>query len=169
MGIKQVSRVFWTYAACVGFVTFPLFILEESIQMATWGTWAAKDAKDAKLQLQGVEIIDRLNTVMLTVNQVLGWIQPLSMLGYDGYAQATDLYVKSVKAKLLARDPEIFIGKKVEFDFTPREIQAREDGQFLLANGRIGVIVNEAASLETTHIEGVMREIDGRMIVVPER
>jgi hypothetical protein len=73
------------YAACVGFITFPLFILEESIQMATWGTWAAKDAKDAGLQLQGVTVIDRLNIVMSTINRAAGWIQPLSMLGYDGH------------------------------------------------------------------------------------
>lgn len=154
------------YVALVGFVTFPLFILEESIQMATWGTWAAKEAKDYNLQLQGVIVIERLNTVMQTINNSLGWVQPLSMLGYDGYAQATDVYIKSMKAKILAHEPEVFLDRELEFKFAPKEIKIMPDGRYLLINGKISVIMESVPETATIHVKGVMRNKNGSMTII---
>lgn len=163
-----IAKLFWAYMAVVGLITFPLFIMEESIQTATWGTWSAQTAKDPKLQLAGIRIIEKINIAMDTINRTLGWIQPLSMLSYDAYSQATQIYVDSVRAKLLAHDPEVFEGERVSCEFTPRTIQVLEDGRYLLQNGKIAVIVDTEPKMEPMKIEGIMRQVNGRMTIVKE-
>ncbi len=154
--------------AVVGLVTFPLFILEESIQTATWGTWSAQTANDPKLQLAGVKVIEKINLTMDTINRILDWLQPLSMLSYDAYSQATQVYVDSVKAKLLAQSPEIFAGDRIQFEFHPHSLLIREDGRYELVNGKIAVVFNHEPKLAPLKVEGVLQEIDGRIVVVME-
>jgi len=108
--------------AIMGLVTFSLFIHEEAFQTAMFGTWPAQDAGDWKLVKRGTELMSGINGNMKRINNICGWIQPLSWFAYDNYGQAADFYVKGLRAKVFAHQPELFDGEEVEFTVKPREM-----------------------------------------------
>lgn len=165
--LRSILRIFVLYAGLVGFVTFPLFILEESAQMATFGTWAAKSTGNPELLLQGAEIIDTCNRMTKFINMYLGWIQPLSFYSYEHWHKASQFYSDTLKAQVLAQNPNLFIGRNVEIDFVPKSIEIMPDGKRLLTNGSIGFIpLDEKVGLERVRARGMMLHLNGRYVIV---
>jgi len=136
--------------------------------MATFGTWAAKSTGNPELLIQGAEIIDSCNRMTKIINSFLGWIQPLSFYSYEHWHKASQFYSDTLKAQVLAQNPELFVGKKVEFDFMPRSIEIMADGRSILVNGPIGFIPKIPVGLERTRAKGVMVHEYGRYIVVEQ-
>ena len=161
-----ILKIFAVYAGLVGFVTFPLFILEESAQMATFGTWAAKNTGNPEHLLRGVEVIDLCNRMTIIINRTAGWIQPLSFYSYEYWVQGSQYYADSLRASILAQNPEVFLGKEVEFEFSPKAIEILPDGRHLLSNGQIGVIVSNEIGLGKLKVRGVVVQNEGRYWII---
>ena len=130
---KRIVYALAAYISMVGIITFSLFILEESIQMATFGTWPASDARDWQLVKHGLDVISTANRTMKIINYSIGWIQPLAFLSYQSYGKATDYYIESMKAKIFAHDPSVMVGERVtvEIDMTGGKVTQSEEGWLL--------------------------------------
>lgn len=152
--IKIILWVFGTYITIVGVVTFSQFIMEEAIQTAIWGTWPAQDAKQWHLVKDGIGVINSINTTLKIVTYAFGWVQPLAMIGYLKYAEATDYYIAGLKAKTFANAPDLYIGERVKFVFYPQEIRNNE----LAINRKIGVYLKD-------HIEAFNKKSFGKVII----
>jgi len=134
--VKRALSGLALYISVVGLVTFTLFILEESIQMATFGSWPAQQAKDWRTVLAGCDQIRTVNRLLKIVNYGLGWIQPLAFLSYRAYGESTDIYVQGLEAKIFAHAPELFNGRTITFTFRPRSVEKTASG-YVARNRRI--------------------------------
>jgi hypothetical protein len=102
------------------------------------------------------------------INYSVGWVQPLAFFSYRSFAHGTDYYVKSLKTLAFAKSPETFEGRKIEFTFTPQKI-VREDGQVILVNRQIRVIVDKVPLSKSVKIKGVVRVKNNLIIIEDER
>lgn len=162
--IKTILTILALYITVVGIVTFSNFILEESIQMTTFGTWPAKTAQNWELVLEGCDLITKINFTMKIINYSVGWIQPLAFLSYRAYAQGTDYYVKALKSQAFANAPEVFVGRKVKFIFTPREIRQEKD-IIRLINRRIHVFVDKLPAQKSVSVQGLLEQHENLFII----
>jgi hypothetical protein len=92
------------YFSLLGFVTFPLFIMEESIQVAQGGTWAAKAAKDWETMRIGCEMMNTIADDLHRVNMIGGWLNPFSFTAYGHYEKGTRYYVKACYKQVEAKE-----------------------------------------------------------------
>ena len=157
-------KVFFAYVTLCGLIMFPEFLLEESIQMTTFGTWPAKTAKDWSLVLKGCDTINKINLTLKIINYSVGWIQPLAFLSYRSFSHGTDYYIESLRTLIFANSPETFDGRQVEFTFTPQKI-VQEKGKIFLVNRKIRVVVDEIPPMGKVKIKGVVR-VEGNIIFV---
>lgn len=148
----------------LGIVTFSLFIFEEAIQMTTFGTWPAQSTGDWGLVLEGCDTIDAINRFMKVVNYSVGWVQPLAFFSYRAFSKATDYYVNSLRRKAFAHSPGSFAGRKVEFVFTVKRVEAG-DGQVKLTNGRICILSSFVPGTRKVVVSGVV-ERRGNLLVI---
>jgi len=100
--IWQWLRAHWrlilrTYIIIVSLVSFPLFILEEATQMATFGTWAFKNTRDPEGIKAGCDQIEKINAALKGINTYFGWINPFGYTAYERYGQAVDYYVAETR------------------------------------------------------------------------
>ncbi|MFA4974924.1 MAG: hypothetical protein WC683_20160 [bacterium] len=149
----------------LGIVTFSLFIFEEAIQMTTFGTWPAQQSGDWHLVLEGTDAIEAINWSMKIVNYSVGWLQPLAFFTYRSFGKATDYYVKSLRRKIFAHAPECFVGREMEFVFTPARIETGEGGPIRLVNGRLSVLTDAIPNTRKIRVAGVVKR-DGDLLVI---
>ncbi len=124
-----------TYITVAGLVTFSQFILEESIQMAMYGTWQAKS--NPPILLKGVRLVNKLNRWLDLVTRYGSWIQPLALLSYRGFIQATQYWVEANLSFILANHPSAFApGDTLTIVFTPDQITSMED-HWVMKNNQI--------------------------------
>jgi len=153
--IKQILSYIMIYLSIAGLVTFSLFILEESAQTTMFGLWPAKNARQWHIVKTGTDLMRRINTTTKIINYSIGWIQPLAFFSYRAYTKATDFYITGAESEAFAHAPELFIGQKVDFVFTPRKIESFDD-KYLLTNGRLGLVFDRQPELKKQHISGVL-------------
>ena len=87
------------YFGALGLVTFPLFIMEESTQVAMFGVWGAKAAKEWPSMRMGCQLVEDTAGTIKTVNLYLGWLNPLSWTAYDRYADSAKYYARTCFAQ----------------------------------------------------------------------
>ena len=118
---KRWERI-WTglkiYLVIVGLFSFPMFILEESTQVAIWGTWQAKD--DMATLLEGMEVVEDINAWEWRINLSLGWLQPIGFKSYQGWCRATDYWIEATQARILTKEPELLEGRTIRLRFNPK-------------------------------------------------
>ena len=165
--IKTVLTFVALYITIVGLVTFSCFLFEEAIQMTTFGTWPAKTAQNWELVLEGCDLIISINNTMCIINYSIGWIQPLAFLSYRAYSKATDYYVKALKSQAFANAPEVFIGRKVRFTFTPKQIKSHKDHVELI-NRNIRILMNELPPEKHVSVQGILEQ-QGKLLIVDMR
>jgi hypothetical protein len=90
--LKIAAAVVGGYFTALGFVTFPLFIMEESVQVAQGGTWAAKAAKDWEGMNTGCDMVTVIADDLDWVNTRFGWLNPFSYWAYGHYAKGSKYY-----------------------------------------------------------------------------
>lgn len=164
---KAILSIFALYISVTGLVTFSLFMLEESVQMATFGTWPAQEARDWETVRFGCERIKEANRTLKIINYSLGWIQPLAFLGYRSYGESTDVYIRGLEAKIFANAPELFDGETISFTFTPQST-ARGDEGFIHKNGRITFISsNDYSKIGKKRLKGTV-SVEGEKITIRE-
>jgi len=165
--MSNILKWLFAYITLCGLIIFPLFIFEESIQMATFGTWPASDAKDWELVVVGLETIEGINTTMRVVNYTLGWVQPISFFAYRAYAHATDFYIRAMKAKVFAHEPRALIGFEVDarVSLAGMKVAEREDG-FLYSGKTMSFLFTGQQSGRWVRVRGVIEEDeDGRIFI----
>jgi hypothetical protein len=157
--LKGVLGYIMGYITIVGLVGFSCFKLEESTQVAMFGTRPAKTAENWELVLEGTTIMDHSNSLLKTINNWIGWIQPLAFLSYSEYAKGADYYTKALKSQAFANAPELFIGQEVKFSVRPTEVRRTQTGAIILKRGQIEVVVaNEPPSGTQVQVEGVLMQ-----------
>jgi hypothetical protein len=156
--MKTILALVALYLSVAGLVTFSLFILEESIQMATFGSWPAADSKDWATVKAACGRIRAINQTLKIINYSLGWIQPIAFVSYRHYGQATDIYIQGLRSKVFANAPELFDNETVAFTFTPQIIADAYDG-FHHINGKL-VFVSASR-----HPRGIRFQARGRVVI----
>ena len=150
--------VFAMYLSIAGLVTFSLFMLEESYQTVMFGTWPAQDAQRWDIVLDGTDLMEKMLQTMKVVNYSCGWIQPLAFISYRAYEQSGRYYIKSLRAKVLAHEPELMVGKEIEIVFHIKQIKKYGD-KFLLSNGRL-VIVSDKRISGTMNVKAIIKKTE---------
>lgn len=162
---RVILSVLAVYISATGLVTFSLFITEESIQTSMFGTWQAISANDWSAAMLGYDCIRSANGLLKTVNNSLGWIQPLSFLAYRSYGNATDAYVRGLEARIFANAPELFENRTVTVSFVPREVHETSDG-FVHVNRRIAFVSKQKRpSGAPIEITGVVSLQGGKVLI----
>ena len=146
------------YLSIAGLITFSLFILEESFQTVMFGTWPAQDANRWDIVLEGTDLMEKMLTTMNAVNYSCGWIQPLAFISYRAYAKSEKFYIKSLRAKVLAHEPELMVGREIKIKFKVNSIKKYGD-KFLLSNGRL-VIISDKRTNETMDIKATIQKTE---------
>lgn len=139
--IKRISEALKTIAsilAIFGVITFSCFIYEEAIQMSVYSTWQAKSSNNWALLKKGANTADALNTQLKWLNLSIGWINPFAFLSYRGFSQATDVWVESTHAMILANEAQLFSGEEITIEFKPERVW-REAGYNIGQNGKIRI------------------------------
>jgi len=157
-------KFFFGYIALCSTIMFPCFILEEAGQVCLFGGWPAKSVHNWELVLDGCDLMDNINNTLKVINYSVGWIQPLAFLSYRAYAKATDYYIKALKSQAFANAPEAFVGRTVQFKFTPKTIQQKQD-HIELINGRIHIIVDKLPETKTILVQGRLEQKGNTFVV----
>jgi hypothetical protein len=163
--IKVFLSCFAVIMSIWGTVTFSLFILEESFQCAMFGTWPAQDANRWDLVRTGTKTMQGTVNTLRTVNNIIGWIQPLAFLSYRDFGKSAQGYIDSLNAKALAHDPSMFLDEVVTIDFAPKDIKYLPDGSLLLSGGKLGVICHEDRRRKSYHITGLLVEHKDKFVI----
>lgn len=150
--IERGFKLLGYYLAICGLVTFSLFIMEEAFQTTMFGTWPAQDAGDWILVKQDIEVMEFINERMKTTNKYFGWVQPFGWLAYDSYGKAGDQYIKGVKAKAMAHQPDVFENEIVEVTLIPK---SWEDGW--LGGGKVKVQGTPEQIGQRIRVKGVLK------------
>ena len=163
---KLFLTIAFAYISIVGIVTFSLFIHEEAVQTIMFGTWPAKNIDRWDIVMEGAGLMRKTNRSAKIINYSVGWIQPLAFLSYRAYSKATDFYIKSIEAESFANEPELFIGRKVEFTFYPKQITTTQDGRWMATNGKLSVISNTQLQLGTMQVQGELIKYKNHLTVI---
>ena len=162
--IKKLFTVTLMFITAFGLIGFSLFILEESEQAIMFGTWQAISAQHWNIVLEGADLIENVNITLKIINYSVGWINPLSFLSYRAYGRASDYYIKALKSRIFAHAPELFVGRQVRFNFTPKQIRAEADHARLI-NGKLHVIVEKPPDQPSLFVQGVLQQREGLFII----
>ncbi|MCE5333755.1 MAG: hypothetical protein LLG06_04115 [Desulfobacteraceae bacterium] len=152
-----------SFMAVLGIFTFPLFILEEATQMTVWGTWQA-DRNNLYILKEGIRVVEKLNATSKAINNIGGWLHPLSFLSYRGWHQATDFWIMASKTKILALDPRLLDGQEIHFLFEWKT-EERTATESRLINGNIIVTAPPGNYPSLIEIQGACRWKDNRLFI----
>jgi len=145
--MKKLLKIIAIYFAAISTITFSMFIMEESIQMCTFGTWPAQDAGAWVLVEQNLKKMEKINHTLRQINKYCGWLQPFAYIAYDAYADSTDAYITSVRQKIATIRPEALIGQKITLTFIPSTVEVLHDGRL---RHRLGTLCITASTNSTS-------------------
>jgi hypothetical protein len=148
----------------LGIVTFPLFIMEEAVQMTTYGTWQASAAKDYRTLSRGLDLAERINSHTKTVNRWLGWLHPLNYISYQDWTAATDYWIEANRVKILALDPKVMEGRRLTITFTPDSTTDAGD-HWQLKAGQVTVLTNHKPESIPLSITGVVQPLPSGILI----
>lgn len=163
--VKEVLGLIMVVISVMGIVTFSMFILEESFQTIMFGTWPAQDAKRWDIVLKGTDLMEKALKTLRFVNYTCGWVQPLAFVSYRSYAISEEFYIESLRAKILANDPYVMVGRDIEFRGTPRTWKKLNERLYIASYGRIRVISPIEPAIRPTTISGRLR-LSGNMLYI---
>jgi hypothetical protein len=133
-----------------------------------FGTWPAKDVQQWDLVLTGVDLMEKINRTEKIINWTIGWVQPLAFFSYRSHTKAIDYYIKANRTEVFVHQPELLIGKKIDFYFRPRTIKHLSDGRYLATNGKLGVYVDSSVKIDNMHVMGYVTKEANLLIISNE-
>lgn len=152
--VKSALKAFAVYISICGFFGFSLFIVEEAIQTTMFSTWQANDVRDFATVKQSLDLMEAQIVILRSINSVGGWVNPLAYVSYEAFAKSSEQYVRSVTAKIIAYEPGIYIGKKIEFMFTPPTSSVwtkQPDGLWSTNTGRLNILTSSPLNANIPH------------------
>jgi len=167
--LKTALTILMLYITVAGLVTFSLFILEEAFQTAMFGTWPAQDARRWDLVKIGSDVMESNLTAMRWVTYGLGWVQPLALLSYHHYAKSAQSYIDSLRSKVLAHRPDLFLGEQVTLELSPKAFTELPDGSILKTFGQVGVIIRPEDNRRTFSLSGRLEVFQGFYVIDTRR
>ena len=111
-----------------------------------------------------IQTIERISSHIKLINRALMWLQPFQMWAYEDYTCATNLYVQSLQAEVLARDPGLYVGEQVDILFYYKQISKKHD-LFVLSNGKLLVRVKTMPKQTSLRVSGIIRRDRSRYII----
>lgn len=140
---STIQKTIILYLSIAGFVTFSLFILEESLQTAMFSTWAAKDAQDWALVMKANRFFENTNAAMGNINKYFGWVNPFSYKAYNAYHDATQFVINANDAQIANFEPMLFVGFNDNIFLHIKITQIlRQDSGIVLVSGRFMIEFN---------------------------
>jgi len=136
-----------------GTIGFCLFILEEASQIATFSTFMSKTNQDYELVLAAADLMNYNNSIIITLNKYIGWINPLGYISYNQYAKAQKIYADECIMFVLRSQPELLNGRDIEMSFTPKEI-VNLANRYMYRNGKISVTSDKLMPLLSMQFKG---------------
>jgi len=111
--INMSLKFFYLYLSIVGIFGFSCFILEESLQQLTFANFQCKSSGRYDLLKLNIEKMAEINGHLRLTNKVLIGLQPFQWLAYADYVKATEAYIKTTRATVLAKDPGLYVGEEM--------------------------------------------------------
>ena len=149
----KVLGAFKIWMMVAGTIGFCLFILEEASQIATFSTFMSKTNQDYELVLAAADLMNYNNSIIITLNKYIGWINPLGYISYNQYAKAQKIYADECIMFVLRNQPELLNGRDIEISFTPKEI-VNLANRYMYRNGKISVTSEKLMPLSSMQFKG---------------
>lgn len=161
---KRITGALLVYITISGLYTFTAFILEESLQCVTWASWGIERTTNYAALKEAHDVMDSTNRTLDTLNTALGWVNPLAKLSYAAYHDATEVYLQSMRLKLLVNAPEMLEGRTFAFTFSPTS-STEKGGIYYATNGKITVKSREQLPFKATPIRGRIASDNNRYVI----
>lgn len=161
-----ILKTLFAYIAVIGIFGFALFIAEESAQVIMWSNFSASDTRRYDLMQKNCDAIKRINKTAKRINNYTMWLNPFQMWGYQAFHNATDLYVASLEAEILANEPNLLIGRQVSVLFHYKSTKKLQSGKLRLTSGKLSVELNRKPETNPVQLSGVLELIDESLVVV---
>jgi len=138
--MKKLLRLLYLYLSILGVFSFSAFIIEESIQMLTFSMFVVKDTQRWDIALQNINLMRKSNKHLDWIVRYTLWLNPLQQIAYKDFVMATNGYLDSQTALVLANDPGLFKDIPVAFKFYYRSI-TQDQESYILKTGKLFVRV----------------------------
>lgn len=131
--MAKILKFFYFYVAFIGLFTFSTFIMEESLQMLTFSQFTNAKTERWDIAKDNLDKMVKINNHLKFLNIWFLWVQPFQFVSYTDFADATDGYIESQRALILANDPGLYAGSCVVVKFYYRQVIQSSDGVTLKA------------------------------------
>jgi len=146
-----------TYLAIYGLFGFGLFIIEESIQNLQFGGWQfEKTGSHAEILLNS-DLMEGMNTTMMTVNNIGGWMNPIGYIAYRNYHLATTRYILALRTTVFANAPELMDGRPMTIDLRYGFVEPAPHGGFYARSAQVRIHVDTFPDDPVVHKAGIVR------------
>ncbi len=138
------------YLAFAGVFGFTIFIMEEGIQLLSFANFSASDTRSYGLMKD-------INGSLKAINKYFLWLIPPQQIGYNRYAQATDQYIKTLEAEIMANQPGLYANQYVSINFKHNSYSKAKNGLYIAKNKKVKVIMTQPPESKFIHITGMAR------------
>jgi len=161
-------KFFYLYLSIVGLFSFSCFICEEALQALMFANFSCSDSNRYDLTKKNIERMSKINNHLLYTNKLLLILQPIQYLAYSDYIEATNSYISSIKAEVLANDPSLYLGEHLDIHFYYKHITKKTD-HYLLSNGKISIKVSTLPEQTSIRVSGRLRKDKSRYILTSDQ
>ena len=145
-----------SYFTIVGTVSFSAFICEEACQVITFANFSVKQSSRYDLLEENLQTITKINNILDMLVTYFLWLNPFAYTSYGLYVEATEAYVKTMRAEGIAKAPSLYVGKHVELCLRWTCIKTLPSGKFKVTAGRYSFITTERPESLFVTVSGML-------------
>jgi hypothetical protein len=161
-----VLRAFYVYLAFVGIFAFSLFIAQEATQIVIWANFNGLSERRYHLVKDNLDFLEDINDTGKFINTYFMWINPVQRWSYNAFHRGTDQYIATIQAAVLAHEPELYIGRELDFQFKYQSSHRLDTGDWELRNRDMSVRVPGRPEGNYVTVRGTLqRSPEGRLFV----
>ena len=155
--LKEFLKFGALYLAFAGVFGFTIFIMEEGIQLLSFANFSASDTRSYGLMKENLDLMKDINSSLKSINKYFLWLIPPQQIGYNRYAQATDQYIKTLEAEIMANQPGLYANQRVSIIFKHNSYSKAKNGLYVAKNKKVKVIMAQPPESKFIHITGMAR------------
>lgn len=145
------------YLAVAGLFGFSCFIMEEGVQLLSFAQFSASDNKQYALMKRNLDYMEQINKSLKFMNTWFLWMLPPQQAGYRHYAAATDRYIETLRAEVLANDPSVYVGEQVTLRFQFDSYEKKHNNLWVAKNRRVKILLDAPPGGKVIEIEGILK------------